>query len=289
MRDFGGFGRRTPNEAASPATLAPMSCRSREKGVLLVFAPERHAHILQHLQRHRRATVSELANLLQTSESTVRRDLQELERARRLKRTHGGAVLQEHAAYEPTWQEKGGERTEAKARIGAAAASLVEDGDTVLLDAGSTTVHVARALQSRTLTVVTNSLVIADELAGDASKQLLLLGGELRPNTGAMVGPFTEQMLSQMHVDILFLGVNGMHDGGVTTPNVMEGATKRAMVRAAKHVVVVSDVSKVGQVSLVQVCTWDAVDTLVVDEGLDDPALNQALAGHGVRVVVARG
>lgn len=249
-----------------------------------MFVPERQAHILAYLQAHRRATVAELAALLESSESTIRRDLQELEQARQLTRTHGGAVLADHAGYEPTWQEKGVERADAKARIGATAAEMVEDGDTVLLDAGTTTWKIAVQLRDRPITVVTNSLAVANELSTDFAGQLILLGGELRPTTGALVGPFTEQMLRQLHVDILFLGANGMHEGGVTTPNAVEAATKRAMVGAAKHVVVASDGSKIGQTSFVHVCSWDVVHTLVTDQNVDDESFAQALHADHVAV-----
>lgn len=249
-----------------------------------MFVPERQAQIIAYLQTQRRATVAELAALLDSSESTIRRDLQELEQARQLKRTHGGAVLDDHAGYEPTWQEKGVEHADAKARIGTTAAALVEDGDTVLLDAGTTTWQIAVQLRDRPITVVTNSLAVANELATGFAGQLVVLGGELRPTTGAFVGPFTEQMLRQLHVDMLFLGANGMHEGGVTTPNAVEAATKRAMVAAAKHVAVASDVSKIGQTSFVHVCSWDAVHTLVTDEKVDDESFARALQDNHVAV-----
>lgn len=249
-----------------------------------MFAQERQNRILSYLMAHRRATVTELAEMLATSESTIRRDLQDLEQTRQLQRTHGGAVLHDHALHEPSWQEKDVENAEAKAKIGELAAEMVGDGDTVLLDTGTTTVHIARQLRSRDVTVITNSITIANDLSASESVHLIVLGGDLRANTGALVGPFTEQMLAQMHVDTVFLGANGIDQTGITTPNPLEAATKRAMVRAAKRVVVAADVSKIGQLSFVRVCGWQDVHSLITDGAIDDGEIARVLAAHHVAV-----
>lgn len=252
-----------------------------------MFVPERQAQILAYLQINRRTTVAELVALLEKSESTIRRDLQELAQADLLQRTHGGAVLASHAPYQLTRPEIGAGDNDAKARIGTVAAELVEDGDTVLLDAGTTTWQIAVQLRVRRITVVTNSLAVANELASGFSGPLVLLGGEMRPTTGAFVGPFAEQMLRQLHVDILFLGANGMDEGGVTTSNAAEAATKQAMVAAAKHVAVVSDGSTIGKTNFVHVCSWDSVHTLVTNERVKDEALARALRDNHVEVQTA--
>lgn len=249
-----------------------------------MFAQERKNLILSHLETQQRVTVTELAGLLSSSESTIRRDLQELEEQGMLQRTHGGAVLTDTASHEPTWQERDVTNADAKVKIGELASKLVREGDTVLLDSGTTTVHIARRLRGRNVTVVTNSVAIASELSTSELVHLVMLGGDLRPTTGALVGPFTEQMLHQLHVDILFLGANGLHSGGVTTPNAVEAATKRAMVRAANSVVVAADLSKIGQINFVDVCSWQDVDMLVMDGAIDDEMFNQALAEHNVSV-----
>ncbi|MCL6625555.1 DeoR/GlpR family DNA-binding transcription regulator [Alicyclobacillus shizuokensis] len=253
-----------------------------------MFADERKALILAQLQQRHSVSVAELAKQLTASESTIRRDLQDLEEQGRLKRTHGGAVSIEVAAFEPSIQEKSVQNQVAKSAIAKAAQSFIQTGDTVLLDAGTTTLQIARQFTGRGVTFITNSLAIADELANRADIQVLLLGGELRPTTGAIVGPFCEQMLARLHVDILFLGANGIDaEHGVTTPNVSEAATKSAMIRAARRVVLVADHSKFDQISLVQVCPIDAIDTLVTDAEVGGD-LRQALLEHKVEVVVAK-
>ncbi|WP_067933990.1 DeoR/GlpR family DNA-binding transcription regulator [Alicyclobacillus kakegawensis] len=253
-----------------------------------MFADERKALIMAQLQERHSVSVAELAKQLTASESTIRRDLQDLEEQGRLKRTHGGAVSIEVAAFEPSIQEKSVQNQVEKSIIAKAAQSFIQTGDTVLLDAGTTTLQIARQFAGRGVTFITNSLAIADELANRMDIQVLLLGGELRPTTGAMVGPFCEQMLARLHVDILFLGANGIDaEHGVTTPNVSEAATKSAMIRAARRVVLVTDHSKFDQTSLVQVCPLGAIDTLVTNAEVGGD-LRQALLENKVEVVVAK-
>ncbi|GMA62447.1 DeoR/GlpR family DNA-binding transcription regulator [Alicyclobacillus fastidiosus] len=252
-----------------------------------MFADERKAHIVAYLNQHKRVTVADLAQIFSSSESTIRRDLQELEELGQLKRTHGGAIAAEIAGFEPTYQEKNVQNSGAKERIGQLAAGMVKDGEIVLLDAGTTTIQIAKHISARNVTVVTNSVAIAAELQSNPTVHVVMLGGELRQTTGALVGPFTEQMLSQLHVDVLFLGANGIHPGGVTTPNAVEAATKRAMVTSAKRTIVVADATKVSQVSFVQVCPLNRIDGLITDEQIDDSPLVQALVDFGVRVTAA--
>jgi DeoR family fructose operon transcriptional repressor len=254
-----------------------------------MLADERRLRILERLAQQRSVTVSELAEAFGASESTIRRDLDDLERQGLLRRTHGGAVAVDAvASFEPSLQEKDVRYPQEKQAIARAAAELVRPGDTVLLDAGTTTLQIARQLATLELTVVTNSVPIAMELSStpQARVHLMLLGGDLRRTTGALVGPFAERMLADLHVDLLFLGANGLHaDRGVTTPNPLEAAVKAAMIRSARRVAVVADHSKVGQVSLVKVCDWDEVDLLITDRPA--PQLADVLAQHGVRLVAA--
>ncbi len=249
-----------------------------------VFADERKAQIVTYLNQHKRVTVAELAQIFSSSESTIRRDLQELEELGLLKRTHGGAIAAEVAGFEPTFQERNVQNSEAKERIGRLAASFVQDGEIILLDAGTTTIQIAKHLSARNVTVVTNSIAIAAEVQNNPGTHLVMLGGELRQTTGAFVGPFAEQMLSQLHVDLLFLGANGLYSGGVTTPNSVEAATKKAMVHCAERTMVVADASKIGQVSFVQVCSWTCIDALITDKPIVNSTLAQALESAGVRV-----
>ncbi|MDI9258618.1 DeoR/GlpR family DNA-binding transcription regulator [Alicyclobacillus sendaiensis] len=235
-----------------------------------VFADERKARIAQHVLAHQRATVSELAQMFQASESTIRRDLQELEEQGVLRRTHGGAVAKEIAAFEPTWSEKRIQNQEAKMHIAALALELVRPGQVVLLDAGTTTYELARQWRHEGVTVVTNSLDIASELRSRRELELVLLGGQFRAKTGAFVGPFAERMLDELHVDIAFLGANGVDFRGFTTPNLQEAAVKRAMVRCADRAVLVADRTKLDQIAFVRVATWDEIDTWISDGPLPE-------------------
>lgn len=260
---------------------------STTNGWCLVFADERRKKILERLAHAQSVTVSVLAAEFGLSESTIRRDLQELDELGLLKRTHGGAVPIEVASFEPTLQEKHTQRAKEKSAIAKAAVEWIQPGDTILLDSGTTTLQLARLLPDMELTVVTNSLMIAEELASYERIHRLILGGELRTTTGAMVGPFTELVLSRLHVDKFFLGANGVHlTFGVTTPNAIEAATKRAMMRSAREVILVADHSKLQQRSLVKICDIDEIHTFITDAPLATDEV-EVLNRNGVKVVVA--
>lgn len=252
-----------------------------------MFAEERKHRILQVLEQGEAVRVSDLSRTLRVSEASVRRDLRDLEEAGLLKRTHGGAVGPHAAAYEPSLSEKEDRYRAEKAAIARMAAEMVQDGEVILLDAGSTTLAIARLLKSRrNLTVVTNSLSVASELAG-SRMEVLVAGGSLRPPTRALVGPVAEAALAGLHADRLFLGANGVDlRKGVTTPNLVEAQTKRAMVESAREVVVVADHSKVGRVTFSRVCGLDRVRALITDDAAP-PSFIQALENQGVKVYLA--
>lgn len=179
---------------------------------------------------------------------TIRRDLNELEAQRSLHRTYGGATVYDPTFFEVSLKAKTTQFVEEKRRIGKAAASLVKDGDVVILDAGSTTTLVAKFLKSRRITVITNGLNIAADLSDCPSIQLYIAGGQLRQDVLAIVGPETSAFFDNICADTLFLGVDGVHiKGGLTVPDLNEAHTKRAMVRAANQTIVVADHSKIGR------------------------------------------
>lgn len=231
-----------------------------------MFSGERKVKIMDRLASRQSVTVPELANQLGVSESTIRRDLQDLEEQGQLKRTHGGAISKEVSSFEPSLQEKVIHYPDEKSAIATKAISLIEAGDTILLDSGTTTLQIARHLPDLEMTVATNSLQIGQEIANLSKVKLLFLGGELRPTTGAFVGPLSELLLSQINVDKLFLGANAVELArGVTTPNTVEAATKRAMIRSAREVILVADHSKFGKISLVKVCDFSDLDLFLTD------------------------
>lgn len=232
----------------------------------------RRGEILSLVQQNGEVSASELSELLGVSEVTVRSDLRALAQAGQVRRTRGGARRPLELHRESSLEETRHKHAAAKRRIGRAAAALVQDGETVFLDVGSTTTEVARAL-SPTLhgvTVITNGLNIALELERLPNLQVIVTGGTLRPLQHSLVSPYALEVLGRIHADRLFLGCNGVSAAaGVTNANHEEAEIKRVMVRQAREVVVVADHSKLGQVSRAQVAPIGAVHTLITDRHAD--------------------
>ena len=231
---------------------------------------ERRQYIVAQAQQHGRVLVEELSESLGISRITIRKDLDYLQNRGALQRTHGGALLPGSGALsDPSLQEKEGRHSQEKQRISAAAVSLVQEGQCVLLDSGTTTTAIARALKKFSrLTVITNAVNIAAELSG-TDFEVLLTGGSLRKNSFSLVGPLAEDMLHEMHADILFLGVDGFDlDVGLTTPNVMESRVNRAMVKASSMVVAVCDSTKFNRRSLSKIVDASAIHHVITDSDL---------------------
>jgi DeoR family fructose operon transcriptional repressor len=254
-----------------------------------MFAEQRQRKILERLANHQSVRVSELASSFHVSEASTRRDLQCLEEAGLLRRTHGGAVVSQTSSFEPSLAEKEDRLKDEKAAIAREAVALIQDGETIMLDAGSTTFEIARQLRERrNITIVTNAVNIARELAA-ANLDVTLTGGSLRPLTFSLVGPIAETALSGLHVDKLFLATNGVDlKHGLTTPNMAEAQTKRAMIESAREVILVADHSKLGRISFCQFCPLTRVHCLITDAGAPSEFL-RALEEHRVKVLVAQG
>ena len=239
---------------------------SAESGPQMLIE-ERRQHILGLIQRHGRVLVEDLSESLRISRITIRKDLDDLQRRGFLQRTHGGALLPRMGTLsDPSLKEKEGQHSEEKERIAAAAVKLVEEGQCVLLDSGTTTTAIARALKTFSrLTVITNAVNIAAELSS-TDFEVIMTGGSLRKNSFSLVGPLAEEMLGEMHADILFLGVDGFDlELGLTTPNMMESRVNRAMVRAATTVVAVCDSTKFNRQSLSKIVDAKAIHHVITD------------------------
>jgi len=237
---------------------------------------ERRKTILSHLARHGFASVAELCQTFGVSEMTIRRDLSELEGQGMLQRTFGGAVATEPAFFEISINVKMGQFVEEKGRIGEAAAEMVENGDTVLIDAGSTTTQIAKNLGDKRITVIAGGLNIAAELSNSHHIDVLIVGGILRKGFLSMVGPQAEAFLRRVRVDKLFLGVEGVDvDGGLTVPDVIDAHTKRAMVKCATQTVVVADHSKLGRTTLSTIASLAEAGLLITDVGAPEEILEQ--------------
>lgn len=247
-----------------------------------MFAEERQSKIVQMVEKGKSIKVIDLAVQFGVSESTIRRDLQEMEEAKLLKRTHGGAVGIQRKSFEPTFNEKKEEFLREKEAIGALAASLLEDGDSVILDTGTTTLEIAKRIKDLRLTVITNALDIAEELSDVGNIQLILTGGILRGNTRAMVGSLAEGTLKHFKADVAFIGANGISiEEGLTTPNHVEAMTKRAMMASATRVYGVVDTSKFEQVSFAVIASLKEL-TAVITSGELNEAQRKSYEDHDV-------
>jgi DeoR/GlpR family transcriptional regulator of sugar metabolism len=230
------------------------------------------------------AHVSELARQFDVSEMTVRRDLRALAREGKLERVHGGAV---DTVPERPFEEVAQRGQGVKNRIGAAAAALVSDGQTVMIDIGTTTLMVARHLRGRDVTVVTSSLAVYDELRADPDVELILSGGLVRRNYLSLVGVLAEDSIRQLNVDMAFIGTSGIAaDLSVWDTTMVEVPIKRAMIAAAAEVVLLADAEKFSMNGAVRICGADQLHHIVTDA--DIPATSRAaIEDAGIEVTIA--
>jgi DeoR family transcriptional regulator, aga operon transcriptional repressor len=242
--------------------------------------------ILDHLAAGGTVDVGKLAEELSASPATIRRDLAALERQHLLARTHGGAVA--HAvSYELPLRYKGVRYAEEKRRIAEAAAELVSEGMAVGLTGGTTATEVARALADRQqLTIVTNAVNIASELAVRPNIKLIVTGGLARNQSYELSGPIAEASLAGINLDVAFIGVDGVDArAGCTTHQEIEAHTNGVMIAHARRVVLVADSSKIGKVTFARICEASAIDELITDTAADAAAV-KALSESGVHVTL---
>ena len=249
---------------------------------------ERHRRIEGILHERRVVRVSTLSEQIGVSEVTIRRDLEALERRGILERTHGGAVLTQRMRAEPAYVEAISSNPEAKRRIAQAAADLVDAGDTLYLNGGTTTLQVFRHLRAPGLKVITNHVGIALESA-EHDFDLLLVGGHYRAPSNSVVGPFATEALRRTHATRAYVGVEGVSvTSGLTSPVAAEAEIARVMIEQARgRVVIVADHSKIGTVADFVIAPLEAADTLVVDDAVDEEYRDR-LVEAGVEVIVAR-
>jgi DeoR family transcriptional regulator of aga operon len=254
---------------------------------LPVLSEERRRHILEILHRDGRVLVVDLAKQFRTSQVTIRKDLDVLQANGRIHRSHGGALpTRESALEDPTLREKEKLHRKEKLQIAAAAARMVQEGQVVILDSGTTTTAIARALRKfENLTIITNAVNVAAELSG-SSLDLILTGGTLRKNSFSLVGPIAEETLRRLNADILFLGVDGFDvHHGLTTPNLLEAKVNRAMMDVARIVIAVCDSSKFGRRTLSSIAAPADVHRLITDKGIPKSDL-AALKKAGIQVTL---
>jgi DeoR family fructose operon transcriptional repressor len=247
---------------------------------------ERRSRLLDLIRIRGFAALEELVRELGVSESTVRRDLDALEEQGSAKRTHGGVLYAGGMPRLAEFDERQPAHWAAKRAIAVKAAEVIGDGETVLLDGGTTTYEVARLLVGRPLQVVTNSLPVANLFASEARTDLVLLGGYVSPRTGVCLGPYANELLGRLHVTTTVLSAAGIADEGLFNAHLLLAETEQAMLKAAGRVIVVADSSKFGQKSLTLVSALEKVNVFVSDDGLS-AAWRERIAKAGANLIVA--
>ena len=255
-----------------------------------LLVEERRRLIVEYVESNGRATVEELATRFGTSSVTIRNDLETLARNAAIARSHGGALpVTQGTATDIPLNIKETRSHPQKVRIGHAAARMIRDGETIILDSGSTTVEIARQIRQmkfESLTVVTNALNIALELSGMPHVRVMMLGGMLRQTSYSLVGPDAEQALSRISADRLFLGVDGLDPVvGVTTPDPLEASLNALMIRVSRETIAVFDASKLGQRSLSVITPVQTLNTVITDNSAA-PEMVEALQEAGVQVLL---
>lgn len=227
-----------------------------------MLTKQRHQLILQRLSEHKVVKLKELVDLTDSSESTIRRDLTDLEAEGYLARVHGGATLIATPDEEPTFEEKRDRFVDEKVAIARKAATFIEDGMSIYLDAGTTTQAMVPFLEGKKIVVVTNSLPIANELF-DLDIKTFVIGGELKRSTQALVGYNARESMMNYRVDLAFLGMNGIDlEAGYTTPDPEEALVKKTAIELAQTSFVLADASKIGKRTFSRVATLDAAQLI---------------------------
>jgi DeoR family transcriptional regulator, fructose operon transcriptional repressor len=279
---------RTPATSAPDAAPTPAAERSGSSGKQpRRSVVERRQRIVALARERGVVRAFELVELLGVTDETVRRDLAYLDEAGAVRRLHGGAVA-EQLRNEPSFDWRHRKHQAEKAAIAHTAAGYVTPGSTIIVDSGSTTVHLAKELKdTRDLVVVTNAVTNAVELMGNPNITVVLIGGMIRPTTFGSVGPMAVANLNELRVDQVYLAISGISfEGGLTDSTFEEAAVKRAMIAAASEVILLVDSSKFGRDSMVRVAPLEAISRVVTDAGIDPEAVSR-LRGLGVEVVIA--
>ena len=251
-----------------------------------MLTDERRNRLMEIVRRHGFVSLPDLTGELEVSASTIRRDLDYLEEAGAAKRTHGGVFYTGPSPKLPHFEQRQQAQWDKKRQIAFRAAELIQEGDTILLDGGSTTYELAQLLVSRTIQIVTNSLPVATLFTGSANHDVILIGGYLHLRTGVCVGPYADEMLRNLSVRQAIVSVAGITERGCFNSNLLLVETEKAMMRAADEVIVLADSTKFGHQSLALMCELQEVDKLVVDHEIADP-WRQRVKAADVELIIA--
>lgn len=251
-----------------------------------VITDQRRGRVLELVRNKGFAALPDLVDAMNVSESTVRRDLDYLEEVGVARRTHGGVFYTGPSPQLPHFDQRQSANWDKKRAIASTASQMIEDGDTVLLDGGSTTYELAQSLLGRPLQVVTNSLPVATLFSGSENADLVLLGGNVHSLTGVTIGPYANRMLAELSVRRAVLSIAGVNQRGYYNSNLLLVETERAMMQSADEVIVVADSTKFGHSSLSRLCDLGEITTLVTD-GDVAAEWRDRLTAAGVDVVIA--
>ncbi|HZS76947.1 MAG TPA: DeoR/GlpR family DNA-binding transcription regulator [Ktedonobacteraceae bacterium] len=253
-----------------------------------MLAQERRQRIFEEIEANGIASVRDLVQRFDVSTITIMRDLQELEQEGLIRRVHGGAISVRGASYEPPFLARESQYLSEKQRIAAKAVERISDGDSLILDVGTTTLEIARALKGkRNLTVIVSNLRAALELANQTAIQVIVVGGKLRSSELSMVGHLAEETLRSFQVDKAFIGVGGITlEHGLTEFNFDEAGTKRIMIERARQRIVVADHTKFGKVMLTSVAPLTIIDTIITSSEADSEIITR-IRQLGVEVILA--
>lgn len=256
--------------------------------VICMQPKDRRNYIMEQLYANGKIDIEELVEELNVSAMTIRRDLNYLEENKKIIRTHGGAILNKALLYESSFIEKENKNRFEKQQIAKEAVKMINEGSTIILDSGTTTFEIAKLLKTeKNITVITNDIKIATELMNSQVK-VIITGGELQNNIGALFGPLAEYVISNLHVDLFFLGAHAVHlDAGVTAPTFEKAVVKKLMIDAADVTWLVADSSKFNEKSLTKVCQLSDIDGVITDDRLAKQYKN--MLQEQVRVVTAKG
>jgi DeoR/GlpR family transcriptional regulator of sugar metabolism len=250
---------------------------------------ERLYNMAEYIDDKKVVTIMELCDHFKVSKATVNRDLRMLEKEKFITRTHGGAMsLTRGTRFEPIYEIKEKEKIDEKQAIGAYAVNFIKQGETILLDSGTTTLLLARQMKDlNNITVITNDLMIAYVLSEANGIDLVVLGGQHRKGVYSLIGPFTENILKELNVDKAFLGADAIDvDRGITNSNIEESNIKKSIVEISKEVIVLADSSKFGNVAFTKVCDIDSVDVIVTDFNISEKELSK-FRNTNVKIYIA--
>ncbi len=272
------------------SSILTLAWMRRAKGDNPLLAEQRRRKILDLLEQEGQITVRELVERFSISAVTARSDLDALGATGAIVRSHGGAVRQLEPTRDYPLRLKGSLHRAEKAQIGRAAANLIQPGEVIILDSGTTTAQVARQLKARAIhgiTVITDAMNVVAELVDAPGVTVIGIGGLLRPVSLSFVGPQAEAMLKDLHADRLFLAVDGFDlETGPTTPDVLEAQLNGLMIKAAKETTVVADSSKLGRRSVSRISSIEQIHRLITDAKAPEEFV-RALRARGVEVILA--